>query len=313
MPKMAALNNAAGRSEAVNNIVAFPQQRKEPESRDAKDLPRRSNSTINVIIAAVSSFYDYQVRLGNIAPLGIYNQNRNFLGGTSTYKPFLHNISSSSNQVDRNLLKLKTAQMRPKVISREEFKRLLAACTHDRDRFLLCLLYETGMRAGQALGLRHEDVRSFDNKIIICPRQDNANGARAKTLSSYSVDVSKELMQLYARYLTEECIETESDYVFINLWGGQFGRPMRYTAMLDLFRRLERKTSIRIHSHMFRHTHATEMMRATGGRVDLVSRRLGHSSIQTTLKIYSHLTDDDLKRAYQEYENKRGKLNYGNG
>ena len=57
---------------------------------------------------------------------------------------------------------------------------ILAACEHLRDRFLFSLLAETGMRVGQALGLRHSDFVSQQREVHIVPRGDNANRARAK-------------------------------------------------------------------------------------------------------------------------------------
>jgi integrase len=69
-----------------------------------------------------------------------------------------------------------------------------------RDRFLICLLYETGVRIGQALGLRHEDVRSYDKEIHIVQRL-NLNGARTKSREPNTVHVSRDLMALYAEYL----------------------------------------------------------------------------------------------------------------
>lgn len=60
---------------------------------------------------------------------------------------------------------------------------ILAACQRLRDRFLFALLAETGMRIGQALGLRHSDFVSREQRVMIVPRADNANGARAKCTS----------------------------------------------------------------------------------------------------------------------------------
>ncbi len=105
------------------------------------------------------------------------------------------------------------------------------------------------MRIGQALGLRHEDIRSWDNLIWIVPRSDNDNGARAKTRNTYSIHVTQELMGLYTDYLLEEFGEVGSDYVFVNLWDGVIGHPMRYGAIADLFRRLSEKTGISAHPH----------------------------------------------------------------
>ena len=66
----------------------------------------------------------------------------------------------------------------------EEVQRLLDACHHLRDRFLLALLYETGMRVGQALGLRHEDFVSQQRRVRIVPRDNNPDSARAKTTTT---------------------------------------------------------------------------------------------------------------------------------
>ena len=82
-------------------------------------------------------------------------------------------------------------------------KRVVAACTHLRDKFLIRLLAETGMRIGQALGLRHSDIRSWDNEIWVVPRDDNANEARAKRREGESlrIDVDAGLMRLYGDYV----------------------------------------------------------------------------------------------------------------
>jgi integrase len=83
---------------------------------------------------------------------------------------------------------------------------------------------------------------------------------------------------------------------------------MTYSAVIDLFRRLHKKTGIRIHPHMLRHTHATELLRS-GWDVAKVQKRLGHASAQTTLNIYTHLTDDDLKQAHHAFEKAKKRAN----
>jgi len=61
-----------------------------------------------------------------------------------------------------------------------------------------------------------------------------------------------------------------------------------------------KKTGIKTNLHLFRHTHATELIRQ-GWDMAHVQKRLGHASVQTTINTYAHLTDDDLKRAYHQY------------
>ena len=81
---------------------------------------------------------------------------------------------------------------------------------------------------------------------------------------------------------------------------------MTYSAVDDLFRRLYKKTGIKATPHLFRHTHATALIRA-GWNMAYVQKRLGHSDIQTTINTYTHLLDDDLKEAYKEYLQQREK------
>jgi len=158
------------------------------------------------------------------------------------------------------------------------------------------------------LGLRHEDIHSTgENEIHVIPRFNNSNRARAKSASERVVHVTKELMQLYTDYLIEEYPEDSgSDFVFVNIWKGKRGTPMTYAAVDSLFRRLEKKTGLDTYAHLFRHTHATELIR-TGWDMAHVQKRLGHASVQTTINIYTHLTDDDLSEQYKLYLETRNK------
>jgi integrase/recombinase XerD len=182
-----------------------------------------------------------------------------------------------------------------KVLSIDERGRLLDACDRLRDRFFLTLLGESGIRAGEALGLRHEDVDARLHCIHVRPRH-NANGARVKGQRSRVVDVSSGLMRLYADYMHEEYGDLDSDYVFVNLWRGSTGRPLRRWAVDDLLARLARRTGIAAHAHMYRHTHATELLRS-GVAIEAVSKRLGHADVAVTSRTYSHLLPEDIRAA----------------
>ncbi len=272
-----------------------------PFSTGQEFEPRRSASTINVMMAAVISFYKYHARLDNAPDLQIYSESGS--NAYSSYKPFLHHISKGSAKL-KNELKAKVPKRIPKTISQKEFKLLVEACNNSRDKFILCLLYESGIRIGQALGLRHSDISLPDNEIKIVPRTDNENLVFAKTNEEYTVHITEQTMALYTEYIFEDLENIESDYVFVNVWGGIPGRPMRYANVVKIFNRLKKKTGIRITPHMLRHTHATEFVRQ-GGRMDILQRRLGHKSIQTTTNIYTHASNEDMKKAHKEFLQKR--------
>ena len=82
---------------------------------------------------------------------------------------------------------------------------------------------------------------------------------------------------------------------------------MDYPCIYSLFKRLSKKLKTKITPHMLRHTHATELIRH-GWDTSFVQQRLGHTSAQTTLNIYTHLNTQDLKSAYLTYlKQKEGK------
>ena len=67
---------------------------------------------------------------------------------------------------------------------------------------LFAVLHETGCRAGEVLGLRHEDIAAAEQEVTIVARE-NANGARVKS-GGRTVPVGPDLIRLYADYLHEE-------------------------------------------------------------------------------------------------------------
>lgn len=262
-----------------------------------EDDSHRGVSSVNTVLAAVTSFYRYHQQLGNT------DVKLTELGGSngSPYKSFLHHIYKRKPS-QRRLLKLRQYKVFPKTFTHDEVHLLLDACMNARDRFLLLLLHETGIRIGQALSLTHADIKSWDNIIHIIPRTMPNSDVRNKALKPNIIHVSGKLIQAYGVYLAELYGDALGEYVFVNL---KSYTPLSYLAVRKLFMRLSAKTGIKASPHMFRHTHATSLIK-TGWDASLVQRRLGHSSVQTTLDAYSHLNQNDLKIAYKNYLAKKG-------
>jgi len=65
------------------------------------------------------------------------------------------------------------------------------------------------------------------------------------------IPVSASLMRLYADYLHGEYGALDSDYVFVALRAGQYGRPLTYAAVYDLVLRLRRRTGIDFDPHWY--------------------------------------------------------------
>jgi integrase len=157
---------------------------------------RRSESPVNRHLAAVFGFYDFHVRSG-VALAEILVAWRRVPRGS--YKPFLHHVTAG-RPVPTRPVKLKAPRRLPGSLTIVEVTTILAACTRLRDRFLFALLAETGMRIGQALGLRHADFVSRRREVTIVPRDDNVNGARvSRSLLYRDPDLRAEIDRIRAR------------------------------------------------------------------------------------------------------------------
>jgi integrase/recombinase XerD len=93
---------------------------------------------------------------------------------------FLRGIVKSTPE-KRKRIKLKEPHVFPGCLTDDEVVRLVEACTTYRDRLILMLLRETGVRRGELLGLHLEDVQGFDTRgRIRIVRRTNPNQAWAK-------------------------------------------------------------------------------------------------------------------------------------
>lgn len=251
---------------------------------------RRAESTVNRHLAAVFGFYDFHARSGVVLAESLVAWRRVPRG---SFKPFLHHVTKG-RPIPTRPVKLTVPRRLPVTLGVEQVTVILAACDRLRDRFLFALLAETGIRIGQALGLRHSDFVSRRCELRIVPRDDNANGARAKTRTITTVPVSVALVRLYSEYMHTEYGDLDSDYVFVNLFSHPVGRPLRYDAVAKLVTRLRAKTGIEFTPHVLRHTRATALIRA-GVPIEIVSKMLTHRSVETTSQTYIHLGVDDVR------------------
>jgi integrase/recombinase XerD len=194
-------------------------------------------------------------------------------------------MSARGSRIAARAIALRAPKKLPRILTAAEAQAILDACTRLRDRFFFALLYDSGCRAGEALGLRHEDIAAAEQEISIVPRE-NANGARAKS-GGRTVPVGPELIRLYAVYLHEEYGGVDSDHVFVNIWAEPKGHAWSYQAAYDLVLRLRARTGISFDPHWFRHSAATRWLR-DGVPIEVVSTLLGHSSVAVTSSVYGN-------------------------
>src|SRR5450756_932630 len=166
-----------------------------------------------------------------------------------------------------------------------------------------------GMRIGEALGLRISDFvmgRGGTPYVEIVPRLDNPNGARVKLMRPRRVYVGSDLERLFADYLTQLACRaatlgvavTAASPLLVNLQRPPFLGALGAGTVRDKTTAL-RKKGIGPPDwtpHWFRHSHATTLLLA-GTPEWVVSRRLGHAHLQTTLDLYGWVREDEALRA----------------
>lgn len=300
-----------------DDLVGFIQWLRNP-LRQVKVHPLRGESplterTVNTIVTAVNSFYRYHIQRGVIFdnPV-VYEQIPDRFSG---FKRFL--VHLSRGKASRRTLKLKEPKKRVKTVKDEELKRFLAATDNLQFKCILLLMREGGLRVSEALGLLIQDIEFHRNGIWVRRRQGLENGALAKGMAEGEerfVDLSQPLMSLLDQLVMQHTFDT--DHLFVVLkkdakdkWGQQtYGRPLDRTAVKALFRHYSERSGVKIHAHMLRHSHATELIRA-GWDPSYVQKRLGHRQVQTTLNTYVHLSDEDLSRKWREYQEVKNRGN----
>jgi integrase len=142
--------------------------------------------------------------------------------------------------------------------------------------------------------------------VEIVPREDNANGARVKMMRPRRVYVGNDLERLFADYLTELARRadelglplTADDPLLVNLARPPLLRALREGTVRDKVAALRRKGigPPGWTPHWLRHSHATALLLA-GTPEWVVSRRLGHAHVQTTLDLYGWVREDEALRA----------------
>ena len=224
-----------------------------------------------------------------------------FTNGNTSYKGFLHHVNKGKSR-NKNILKIKEPRRKIKVLTKDEVELISNATTNIRDKFIIKLLFETGLRVGEILSLFIEDFiydHKNGHKIRLVDRGELSNGAKLKT-GEREIFVSQELMDLFDDYEYEvlDDLEIDTNFVLVKLKGENRGKPLQYQDINALFKRLKSKTGIDVHAHLFRHTHATIYYRQTKD-IKQVQERLGHSQIQTTMNMYLHPSDEDIRENWE--------------
>ena len=277
-----------------------------------------SAETLHARLAALLSFYQWQGSVHDVPVAG------RLMRGKPSRAPsrgLLAHLDARHGPAPTSLVKIRRRRRdRPPLLLPQEIQAIIDGCAswdttaggwkgNLRDRLIFSVLAETGMRLGEVLGMTISDfVMGLGGTayIEVVPRAGNANGARVKMMRPRRVHVGADLERLFADYLTHLACRaaslgleiTPASPLLVNLDRPPLLAAIREGTVRDKVTALKKKVigPPGWTPHWFRHSHASALLLA-GTPEWVVSRRLGHAHVQTTIDQYGWVREDDDLRA----------------
>jgi integrase/recombinase XerD len=186
----------------------------------------------------------------------------------------------------RRIHKIKTKQAVKEVITDEMIEQLRDHCKCKRDLAMIDLLYSTGIRVGELVGLNRADINFEERECVVYGKGD-------KERRVYFDAKSKLHLQ---DYLKERVDDNPALFVTLD---APYER-LKISGVEIRVRELGRKLNMdKIHPHKFRRTMATRAI-DKGMPIEQVQKILGHSQIDTTMQ-YAIVNQNNVKSAHRKY------------
>ncbi len=196
----------------------------------------------------------------------------------------------------------------PKAITVQDVERLLDAASYAgtslalRDRALLEVLYGTGARISETVGLDVDDLDLTENTVLLSgkggkQRRVPVGSYAARAVAAYLVQARPELA----------AAGSGTAKLFLNARGGPLSRQSAWVVLRSAAERagLASERGAAISPHTLRHSFATHLMEG-GADVRVVQELLGHASVATT-QIYTLVTVDALREVYASAHPRAGR------
>lgn len=194
---------------------------------------------------------------------------------------FLYNEVLGKERITFNISRPKNGRKLPDVLSEEEIAEILNALKNYKHRAILNLVYSAGLRVGEVVSLRVEDIDS--ERMLVRVKQGKAKKDRYTLLSEAAL---KELRRYSKKYRIEE------GWLFP---GGKKGSHLTERSVQRVFKRACRKAGIKkeVGIHSLRHSFATHLLER-GTDLRYIQKLLGHKNLKTTER-YTHVSKKNLE------------------
>ena len=189
----------------------------------------------------------------------------------------------------------KTKKPLPTFVKEKDMEELLDGDGFDedfegvRDRLILEMLYDTGVRRSELVGLQDTDI-DYDAMLI------RVTGKRNKQWLIPFAERLKNLMLAYTEVRNRE-VDAGCGWFFVRKNGEQLSTGILYTIVKKKLSDIP--TLAKCSPHVLRHSFATSMLN-NGAELNAVKELLGHSSLAST-SIYTHTTFEELKKVYHAH------------
>jgi len=264
----------------------------------------------------IQEFYTGKIEHGRIDKKG---------GLSSRVVQYLHSILHQAlekavdlEMIDRNpcnKIKPPKNKKRPEekivYLDREQLAKFLTASKDHRDYALIYTAAYTGMRQSELLALTWDNVFMksqtirIERAVNLLENGEFDDGRTKNASSTRNIDISKRLISVLKahkkaqlKYLAASSIRNKGNLVFIDPNGSYMNRK----TLAQRFRNLA--DNCKHYEFTFkglRHTHATILL-SEGWYPNDVSKRLGHSSIDTTLRVYGHVIPKQQKKLADKFD-----------
>ncbi len=216
------------------------------------------------------------------------------LSALKSYWRWLLRTGKATDNPTRRVLSPKVHRPLPSFLKESEIDQVLDPLPDDgsfesvRDRLMVEMLLETGMRRSELVGLKLSDIDMSRSQIRVLGKRDKER----------LIPFGHSLAELIGQYLKVrgEIENADSTSLFIRSTGAPVYPNMVY--------RLVRKDLSQVGTlsknspHVLRHTFATSMLN-NGAELNAVKQLLGHANLSAT-EVYTHTTFEQLKQVYKQ-------------
>ena len=238
-----------------------------------------------------------KLSLAGLAPTSI-NRFLSSIKGFYKYAALEYQISNPMGDIAQ----FKVARKLPKALSVDEISRLIESTNNPleptllRDRAILEILYGTGARVAELVGLDIHDISKDifdDEEITIIKLRGKGSKERLVPLGKFALAALEDYLVRLRPALLAKNSQNERA-LFLNVRGTRLTRQSAWTTVLKAAESVGLQG--RVSPHVFRHSYATHLLDG-GADIRVVQELLGHASVTTT-QIYTLVTIDKVRESY---------------